>query len=225
MPAEQGGEHAGDTRPRAVGEDGGQRRAAAGARAARGRRPGGARAELRRRVHVVPRPRVRASPGSAPRNGGIPREDRAGAARSPDRCMEVVVPARPNCRSYPGRPGRGSESRMWRRAGARSRVPLSPIGVFGRQRTVKFVRYLPRLRVRADRRHRSRRPGSRTGCRATRRSPPSCPRQLEVIRVNGPEPAASSGWRGRGERWLRPRASVAALVDRGRRPTRRRRRS
>ena len=44
---------------------------------------------------------------------------------------------------------------------------------------------------------------SRAGFRSTGRSPPSCPSGLEVHRVSGPEPAASAGWRGRGERWLR----------------------
>jgi hypothetical protein len=77
-----------------------------------------------------------------------------------------------------------------------------PIGYSGTQRTTKFVRYLPRfgfdpIVVTG--------PGDpeSNGLPLDRSLAAELPESLEVHRVSGPEPAASSGWRGRGERWLR----------------------
>jgi glycosyltransferase involved in cell wall biosynthesis len=77
-----------------------------------------------------------------------------------------------------------------------------PIGYSGTQRTTKFVRYLPRFGfepvVVTG-------PGDPTsnGLPLDPTLAAELPEQLEVHRVRGPEPATSSGWRGRGERWLR----------------------
>ncbi len=77
-----------------------------------------------------------------------------------------------------------------------------PTGGAGVQRSVKFVRYLPELGYE---------PVVLTGPGSTmsRWSPTDAtlateiPPEVEVIRIEAPEPAASRPWRARGERWLR----------------------
>jgi glycosyltransferase involved in cell wall biosynthesis len=76
-----------------------------------------------------------------------------------------------------------------------------PIGYSGTQRTVKFVRYLPEHGfepvvvtgpVETE-------PG---GIPRDETLSDELPRDLRVLRVQGPEPKARTGWRGRTERWF-----------------------
>jgi glycosyltransferase involved in cell wall biosynthesis len=77
-----------------------------------------------------------------------------------------------------------------------------PIGYSGTQRTTKFVRYLPRFGFEPVVVTGPGDPES-NGLPLDRSLAAELPDELEVHRVRGPEPAASGGWRGRGERWLR----------------------
>lgn len=76
-----------------------------------------------------------------------------------------------------------------------------PIGGAGAQRPLKMVRYLERNGYRS-------RVVTGPGPVADRWAPSDptlaveVPEQAEVHRLSGPEPLASAGWRGRGERWL-----------------------
>ena len=84
-----------------------------------------------------------------------------------------------------------------------------PIGGAGAQRPLKMVRYLERNGYRS-------RVLTGPGPGADRWAPSDAtlavevPEQAEIHRLAGPEPLASAGWRGRGERWLSMRSAWAA---------------
>lgn len=84
-----------------------------------------------------------------------------------------------------------------------------PIGGAGVQRSLKFVRYLPEFGyepvVVTGPGHPS---GYLTPHDATLSA--QIPQRAEVLRVPGPEPPLSRGWRRRGERWLRLPAPFSA---------------